>query len=190
MSTSYQAVIEQTVKGLGLDLVEVQRSAGGLLRVTIELPHVSGEPEQFVQVDNCERVTRQLQYVLEVEGVDYSRLEVSSPGIDRLLRHEPDLARFVGEVIDITLKNPIGQAGQQVGQGITVSRRKFRGTLEKTEAGWQIVWRDEVKPAKPGAKVSQKKLDAAAVNALGFEWHEIREARLAPIVSFKGRGIN
>jgi len=182
-----QAIIEQTVKGLGLDLVEITRSAGGLLRVTIELPHAVGEPERYVQVEDCERVTRQLQYVLEVEGVDYSRLEVSSPGIDRLLRHEVDLARFVGEVIDLTLKVPIGQAGQVAGQGITASRRKFRGTLEKANEAWQIVWRDEVKPVKPGAKVSQKKLDAAVQNALGFEWNEIREARLAPIVNFKGR---
>jgi ribosome maturation factor RimP len=192
-----QTIIEQTVKGLGLDLVEITRSAGGLLRVTIELPHAVGEAEQYVQVEDCERVTRQLQYVLEVEGVDYSRLEVSSPGIDRLLRHEVDLARFVGEIIDVTLKMPIGQAGQVSEQGIMVSRRKFRGTLEKTElsadakeqARWQIVWRDEPKPLKPGAKVSQKKIDAAAQNALGFEWSEIREARLAPIVNFKGRGI-
>ncbi len=190
MTSSYQTVIMQTVKGLGLDLVEVQRSAGGLLRVTVELPYVAGEPEQFVQVEDCERVTRQLQYVLEVEGVDYSRLEVSSPGIDRLLRDEADLARFTGRVIDITLKVPIGQAGQVAGQGITASRRKFRGMLERVNesARWQIVWRDEVKPVKPGARVSQKKLDAAAVNALGFEWHEVREARLAPIVNFKGQG--
>jgi ribosome maturation factor RimP len=199
MQTGYQQIIEQTVTGLGLDLVEITRSAGGLLRVTIELPHVVGEPETYVQVEDCERVTRQLQFALEVDAVDYSRLEVSSPGIDRLLRHELDLARFVGEVIDITLKMPIGNVGQVSEQGITVSRRKFRGTLEAIEgvdgagaqgaaAGWQIVWRDEPKPLKPGAKVSQKKIDAAVQNALGFEWDEIKEARLAPIVNFKGRG--
>jgi ribosome maturation factor RimP len=194
MSSGYSLIIEQTVTGLGLDLVEITRSAGGLLRVTIELPHVVGSAEQYVQVEDCERVTRQLQYALEVEAVDYSRLEVSSPGIDRLLRHELDLARFAGEVIDITLKTPIGQAGQVAGQGITVSRRKFRGTLEKVEGAgaagkisWQIVWRDEPQPLKPGAKVSQKKIDAAVTNALGFEWSEIKEARLAPIVNFKGR---
>jgi ribosome maturation factor RimP len=194
MQTGYQQIIEQTVKGLGLDLVEITRSAGGLLRVTIELPHVAGEPEAYVQVEDCERVTRQLQFALEVDAVDYSRLEVSSPGIDRLLRHELDLARFVGEVIDITLKMPVGNVGQVSEQGITVSRRKFRGTLEAVEAvqgaaaAWQIVWRDEPKPLKPGAKVSQKKIDAAVQNALGFEWSEIKEARLAPIVNFKGRG--
>jgi ribosome maturation factor RimP len=203
MQTGYQQIIEQTVTGLGLDLVEITRSAGGLLRVTIELPHVVGEPEAYVQVEDCERVTRQLQFALEVDAVDYSRLEVSSPGIDRLLRHELDLARFVGEVIDITLKMPIGNVGQASEQGITASRRKFRGILEAVEsmngtgtgtgakgaaAVWQIVWRDEPKPLKPGAKVSQKKIDAAVQNALGFEWDEIKEARLAPIVNFKGRG--
>jgi ribosome maturation factor RimP len=191
MSSGYSLIIEQTVTGLGLDLVEITRSAGGLLRVTIELPHVAGEPEQYVQVEDCERVTRQLQYALEVEGVDYSRLEVSSPGIDRLLRHEADLARFAGEIVDITLKMPIGQAGQVAGQGVTASRRKFRGTLERLEVAgkvtWQIVWGDEPKPLKPGEKVSQKKIDAAVQNALGFEWSEIKEARLAPIVNFKGR---
>ena len=194
MQIGYQQIIDQTVKGLGLDLVEITRSAGGLLRVTIEVPHVPGDPEVFVQVEDCERVTRQLQFALEVEAVDYSRLEVSSPGIDRLLRDERDLQRFVGQVIDITLKLPIGRAGQVSEQGIAASRRKFRGTLEAVDAQtvglakWQIVWRDEPKPLKPGAKVSQKKRDAAAQNVLGFEWNEIKEARLAPIVNFKGRG--
>jgi len=83
-----QDIIEQTVTGLGYQLVEVERSAGGLLRVTLDLPWQPGQPEQFVQVEDCEKVTRQLQFVLEVEGTAYSRLEVSSPGIDRPLRTE------------------------------------------------------------------------------------------------------
>jgi len=111
-----QQIVEQTVTGLGYDLVEIERSAGGLLRVTIDLPWqppVEGEPvvpEQFVTVEDCEKITRQLQFALEVDGTDYTRLEVSSPGIDRPLRHEQDFIRFVGEVIDLTLKEPIGPA--------------------------------------------------------------------------------
>lgn len=190
MSVSYLDVIEKTVSGLGFCLIEVQRSAGGLLRVTLEHPYVGGQPERLIQVEDCERVTRQLQYVLEVEGVDYSRLEVSSPGIDRLLKDEQDLARFVGSVVDITLKQPLGQAGQVVGQGISANRRKFRGMLERADAAWQITWRDEIKPIKPGARVSQKKLDARPLNVLGFEWIELREIRLAPIVDFKGLAHN
>ena len=45
---------------------------------------------------DCEQVGRQLQRVLEVEGVDYDRLEVSSPGLDRVLRKPADFRRFAG----------------------------------------------------------------------------------------------
>mgnify|MGYP001168857590 CR=1 FL=1 len=188
-----QQTVETTVAGLGYDLVEIERSAGGLLRVTIDLPWAGaaadGGSDAFVTVEDCEKVTRQLQYALEVENVDYRRLEVSSPGIDRPLRHEQDFERFAGEVIDITLKAPMGEAA--AGQ-VNANRKKFRGTLERTEGpggerGWQIVWRDEPAPAKPGQKVSQKKREAAPLHALGFRLDELRDARLAPIVDFKGR---
>ena len=94
-----QEIVEQTVTGLGYDLVEVVRSAGGLLRITIDLPWApSGQvaAEQFVTVEDCEKVTRQLLFALEVDGADFKRLEVSSPGIDRPLRHEKDFERFAG----------------------------------------------------------------------------------------------
>jgi ribosome maturation factor RimP len=185
-----QEIVEQTVTGLGYDLVEIDRSAGGLLRVTIDLPWVpQATAEQFVTVEDCEKVTRQLQFALEVDGVDYKRLEVSSPGIDRPLRHEKDFERFVGHVIDITLKAPIGLAA--AGQ-VSANRKKFRGTLERVQgtdgvAGWQIVWSDEP-PPRPGQRVSKKKVPAP-LQAMGFRLDELREARLAPIVSFKGRGM-
>ena len=183
-----QQIVEQTVTGLGYDLVEIERSAGGLLRVTIDLPWqapVEGEPvlpEQFVTVEDCEKVTRQLQFALEVDGVDYTRL-VSSPGIDRPLRHEQDFIRFAGEVIDLTLKEPMGAAA--AGQ-VSANRKKFRGTLERADdGGWQIVWSDEP-PVKPGQRVSKKRVPAP-LQALGFTLEELREARLAPLVDFKGR---
>ena len=185
-----QQIVEQVVTGLGYDLVEIERSAGGLLRITIDLPWVAPATDapaplldQFATVEDCEKVTRQLQFALEVDGVEYKRLEVSSPGIDRPLRHEQDFVRFEGSVIDITLKAPMGAAA--AGQ-VSANRKKFRGTLERAESGgWQIVWRDE--PAvKPGQKVSKKRVPAP-LQALGFTLDELRDARLAPIVDFKGR---
>ncbi|MCM2297598.1 ribosome maturation factor RimP [Rhodoferax sp.] len=192
-------IVEQTVSGLGYDLVEIDRSTGGLLRITIDLPWSppaeSGKAEsveQFVTVEDCEKVTRQLQYALEVDEVDYKRLEVSSPGIDRPLRHDQDFARFVGHVIDVTLKMPLGSAA--AGQ-VSPTRKKFRGVLERvesavgalapTEQAWQIVWRDEP-VTKPGQRISKKR-PPAPMQALGFVLSELKEARLAPIVSFKGR---
>ena len=187
-------IVEQTVAGLGYDLVATDRSAGGLLRITIDLPwspvQGSSDSEQLVTIEDCEKVTRQLQFALEVDGIEYKRLEVSSPGIDRPLRHEQDFERFVGRVIDITLKAAMGAAAQ----GLTsASRKKFRGRLERgkvvgSAAAWQIVWADEP-VVKPGQRVSKKRL-AAPLQVLGFTQEEIREARLAPIVSFKGRGAH
>ena len=183
-----QETIEQTVTGLGYDLVEIERTAGGLLRVTIDLPYQPGV-DQFINAEGCEKVTRQLQFVLEVEGADYARLEVSSPGIDRPLRHEKDFERFVGELVDLTLKAPIGVAAS-AGTTVSANRKKFRGTLERVELaegqfGWQIVWSDE--PAvKPGQKVSKNRIPAP-LQALGFTLDEIAQARLAPVVDFKGR---
>jgi ribosome maturation factor RimP len=177
-----QDIVEQTVTGLGYDLVEVERSAGGLLRVTIDHKWQAGREEQFVNVEDCERVTRQLQFALEVDGVDYKRLEVSSPGIDRPLRSESDFERFAGEVVDITLKKPVGEAADGK---VNANRKKFRGTLEKAEAGWQVVWSDEPE-SLPGRKVSKKK-EPAPLQALGFTLDEVKEARLASIVDFKGR---
>lgn len=189
-----QDIVEKTVTGFGYDLVEIERSAGGLLRVTIDhpwSPECEQGVDQFVTVEDCEKVTRQLQFVLEVDGIEYKRLEVSSPGIDRPLRHQRDFERFEGSVIDITLKAPMGTAAQ--GQ-VNANRKKFRGTLERVVpaegagqavAGWQIVWSDEP-VAKPGQRVSKKRVPAP-LQALGFTLDELRDARLAPIVSFKGR---
>ena len=188
-----QDIVEQTVRGLGYDMVEIERSAGGLLRITIDLPWTqpvadSVASEQYVTVEDCEKVTRQLQFALEVDAIEYKRLEVSSPGIDRPLRHAQDFERFAGCIIDITLKAPMGAAA---GGQVSANRKKFRGTLEKVvsqesvAAGWQIVWSDEP-VIKPGQKVSKKRA-LPPLQALGFTLDELRDARLAPIVNFKGR---
>ena len=210
---SWQQSVEQTVTGMGFDLVDLERSVGGLLRVTIDWPWVGsdGAAERSITVEDCERVTRQLQLLLEVEAVEYKRLEVGSPGIDRPLRHAADFERFLGSVIDVTLKQPIGAAAAQGGVAVAASRKKFRGTLERAAAAvaegaspgaaepeaakgapaassashWQIVWRDEP-VRKPGQPVS-KKAPPAPLQVLGFALDELREARLAPLVNFKGR---
>jgi ribosome maturation factor RimP len=182
-----QQIVEETVAGLGYELVEIERSAGGLVRITIDNIWAEGVDRldiPFVTVEDCEKINRQLMFALEVDGVEYRRLEVSSPGIDRLLRNERDLARFEGELIDITLKAPMGEAAAGL---VNALRKKFRGTLERAtaESTWQIVWSDAPEP-KPGARVSKKR-PPVPMQVLGFRLDELREARLAPVVDFKGR---
>lgn len=181
-----QDLVENAAAAAGVELVEIQRLPSGLLRVTIDTPWSPQQPDApAITVEDCERVTRQLQFALEVEGVDYHRLEVSSPGIDRLLRDERDFERFTGEIIDITLREPMGAAA---GGLVAAHRKKFRGQLHRAAdaaQGWEIHWTDEP-PPKPGQRVSKRR-PPPVVQVLGFQLHELREARLAPIVNFKGR---
>jgi ribosome maturation factor RimP len=170
----WTSAVERTVTGLGYDLVDVERVGGGLLRVTIDrVPghvYTTGESE-FVLVEDCEAVTRQLQYVLEVENADYSRLEVSSPGLDRPLRGERDFRRFVGEQVEILLKEPFQ------------ARKKFAGELQARENGWGLVL-----PAAPISKTQAKAGARADVEqVLDFTLDELQEARLVPVIDFKGR---
>jgi len=162
---SWQTAVETTVTGLGYDLVDCERSAsGGTLRVTIDKLAPQAAAGELIDVDDCEKVTRQLQYVLEVEGLEYSRLEVSSPGLDRLLNKPAHYARFAGQEIDVTLRSPF--------QG----RKKYRGVLSAqpdaaSDQAWRLVFDD-----------------GEAEQALDFTLDEVREARLVPVISFKGRG--
>ena len=188
---SQHADIETTVRGLGYDLVEVERGPGGLLRVTIDHPAPApGEAERFIQVDDCERVTRQLQHVLEVDGVAYERLEVSSPGLDRPLRHAADFTRFSGHEVEIGLKLPFK------------GRKRFRGELLAHGDGWRLVLAPTAAQAaakKHAASRSARARAAAAgplpeasaeaeeVKVLDFSLDEVREARLVPVIDFKGR---
>ena len=177
-----QDIVEQTVTGLGYELVEIERSAGGLLRITIDLPWNPGE-EQFVNVEDCEKVTRQLQFALEVEGAEYKRLEVSSPGIDRPLRTRKGFRAFCRRAGRHHAQGADGRGGGRPGGRQPQEVSRHAGARRR--GGWQIVWSDEP-PAKPGQKVSRKRAPAP-LQALGFALDELKEARLAPIVDFKGR---
>jgi ribosome maturation factor RimP len=165
---SLDLTVERTVTGLGYDLVETERAPRGLLRIYID--RVAGDPNgEFITVDDCEKVTRQLQHVLEVENFSYERLEVSSPGLDRLIRKPADFQRFVGQEVDVTLKLPF--------QG----RKKYRGVLHPLD---QAVVAEAVSADTAWRLVFS---DGKAEQALDFSLHEVREARLVPVVDFKGR---
>jgi ribosome maturation factor RimP len=172
----WREAIASTVGGLGYELVEVERAQRGLLRITIDRMPGRGYPRkhsddadagtldmgEFITVDDCEQVTRQLQYALEVEGMDYARLEVSSPGLDRPLKSEEHLQRFVGHAVSVTLKVPFQ------------NRKNWQGLLRAADGvaeggGWQLVF--------TAGKADQ---------VFGFKFDEVREARLVPVVDFKG----
>ncbi|HEY7238464.1 MAG TPA: ribosome maturation factor RimP [Burkholderiales bacterium] len=113
-----EKVVEPAVAGMGYELIDVQASNGGrLLRLFIDKPG-------GVTLDDCAAASRHLTRVLAVEGIDYERLEVSSPGLDRPLRKEADFARFAGQKAEVRMRTP-----DETG------RRKFVGVLRGAEAG-------------------------------------------------------
>ena len=93
-------LVETTVSGLGYELVDMERSGRGLLRVLIDKP-------DGISVDDCQVVSNQLTRLFMVENVDYDRLEVSSPGLDRPLKKEADFVRFAGEKVQLRLRMPL-----------------------------------------------------------------------------------
>jgi len=93
-------LVETTLNGLGYELVDLERSGRGMMRVFIDKP-------DGVTVDDCQIVSNQLTRLLLVENVDYDRLEVSSPGLDRPLKKEADFVRFAGEKAQFKLRMPI-----------------------------------------------------------------------------------
>ncbi len=183
---SWQQALERTVTGLNYDLVDVERSVGGLLRITIDrLPghlYATG-PGDSIVVEDCEIVTRQLQYLFEVEVVDYSRLEVSSPGLDRPLKKIADWRRFVGFEVEVTLLEPFE------------GRSKWRGELAVGDGddAWRLLLPPEKVLSRTASKRAAKLVAAGGAvtdtqQALDFVLGEVREARLVPLVDFKGRG--
>jgi len=111
--------VERTVGGLGYRLVDVERLGGGLLRVSLDA-------ENGIGLEDCERVSHQLSHLFAVEQVDYQRLEVSSPGLDRRLKGVEDFARFVGKEVNVQLHAPSTAAG---------GRKRLRGRLLQVVGG-------------------------------------------------------
>ena len=110
-------VTETTLEGMGCELVDARASGGGrFLAIFIDRPG-------GITVEHCAEASRQLTRVFEVEGIDYDRLEVSSPGLDRRLRKAADFVCFAGSKVDVKMRTPDASG-----------RRRFIGRL-RGEAG-------------------------------------------------------
>jgi ribosome maturation factor RimP len=92
-------LLEPTLAGMGYELVDVEQSAPGkLIRVFVD------KKNSAITLDDCVAISNHLGQLLAVEDIDYNRLEVSSPGLDRPLEKKADFIRFTGETVRIKLR--------------------------------------------------------------------------------------
>lgn len=153
--TDLYTLTEQAITGLGVELVDVERAALGLLRVTID-------KEGGINIEDCEAVSRLLSRVYEVENIDYKRLEVGSPGVDRPLRSLADFKRFAGERVEVKLRMPID------------NRKVFTGVLSlKDEQTNQFCLTFDVKKNE--------------IQVVEFFYEDVDKAKLDPVLDFKGK---
>ena len=168
MATDATTIVKATVAGLGFELVDFERAGGGMMRVYIDHP-------DGISVENCADVSNQLTRVLMVENIDYSRLEVSSPGLDRPLKTLEDFSRFLGIAVKVRLNVAID------------SRKRFDGVVESV-VGEAITFKlvddaattGKAKTLKRGnakARVEADPVDAKRITVL---LNDIERARLIP----------
>lgn len=157
-------LIEKTVTGLGYDLVDVEREGRGLLRVSID--QLPDSEIEGITIDDCTKISHQLTHLFMVENIDYERLEVSSPGLDRPLRKLLDFHRFAGLEAQIKLRMPIA------------GRKNYTGILHAPRAPQEGEPEEEV----IGLEFEGKEGPAL----LEFVLADVDKARLVPVIDFKG----
>lgn len=146
-------IVETSAGDLGFELVDLERTPGGILRVFID----TTDPQQMVTIDDCEALSRHLVHVLPVEGIDFDRLEVSSPGLDRPLTKPAHYQRFADQLVKLRLKQPLE------------GRRNFEGLL---------------RAAQDGTLSLEYEGKGGQMLVLNFQINEVERARLVPQVKF------
>jgi len=164
--TDLVSLTREALAAMDIDVVDVERAPLGLLRVTIDRPFAGDSGlTSDIKIEDCEQVSRQLARVYEVEGIDYKRLEVGSPGVDRPLKRAEDFERFVGERIEVRLRFPIE------------NQRTFQGVLQLSE--------NQDSDKRFVLQWQEKK---SSIKQVAFDVEDVERAKLDPLLNFKGRG--
>ena len=156
-------LVQKTVEGLGYDLVELDQGERGMVRVFIDCVVRPGEEARSITVEDCETVSHQLSRVLVVEDIPYTRLEISSPGLDRPLKKQADYVRFSGQEVVVKLRVPVAHMS---------NRKNFQGIVRASDESEQLVLEFEGKEGPA---------------TLTFLLADVDKARLVPHIDFRSR---
>jgi ribosome maturation factor RimP len=208
-SAALLALVERTLAGMGYELVELERAGGGLLRITLDhAPEANPAEgadeaeERHIGIEDCERVSRHLTHLFAVEDVDYDRLEVSSPGLDRPLRGARDFARFAGEMAKVQLFSAAEGRRRLRGQllGVVPScasddvpdggqRKAAEGGSGDPGPRIRMLLLPEAPPPPPRGVRRQRSRKAAPGEMIEFALADVEKARLAPQWEFDRSAI-
>ena len=160
-----QDIVAASVTGLGYELVDFEHSARGLMRVFIDKPDGIG-------VEDCASVSNHLTRVFLVEEIEFERLEVSSPGLDRPLKTLPHYQQYQGRQVKVKLNR------------LVEGRKRFDGVIEAVE-GETVVFgiaEDESAATSPKTpnKPRRKGAPAASKKLIHVPFESIDRARLIP----------
>jgi ribosome maturation factor RimP len=135
-------LLEKTVTQIGYELVDLEMSnRGKMLRLFIDKP-------EGISVEDCATVSNHVSRLLSVEmDVDYDRLEVSSPGLDRVLKKPADFVRFVGQRVKLKLRIPVE------------GRKNFVGVLQGMQDDNVLLERDAIVHSFALAGIEKARLD-------------------------------
>ncbi len=166
------------MSSLGLALVEVERAANGLLRVYIDRPDGNGS----VTVEDCSTVSNHLSHLFTVENVDYERLEVSSPGLDRVLKSAADFVRYQGQPVKVRLNSAVDARKRfsALVQSVAGSKVVFVLIDESDVDGVGNAGAKKRSNAKSKAKIKVDLTGVTAQQTITVELGQIEKARLIP----------
>jgi ribosome maturation factor RimP len=136
------ALLEKAVTQIGYELVDLEMSnRGKMLRLFIDKP-------EGISVEDCATVSNHISRLLSVEmDVDYDRLEVSSPGLDRVLKKPADFVRFAGQRVKLKLRIPVE------------GRKNFVGVLQGMEGDNVLLEHDAATHRFTLASIEKARLD-------------------------------
>lgn len=156
-------ISQQALASMDVEFVDIERAALGLLRVTIDRP-------EGVRIEDCEQVSKHLSRVFEVENIDYRRLEVGSPGVDRPLKTEADFKRFIGERVEVKLREAIDNQKFFSGELVDLT-----GSVGAAGIGASLPF---------GIEFEAKK---GEIRQVAFVFSDVERAKLNPVLDFKGK---
>lgn len=179
--------LKKRCRGLGYEFVDFERLPRGLMRITID-----SQAEGGVGVDDCEAVSNQITALFTVEGIDYERLEVASPGVERPLKRASEWARFVGRPAHVELYEPMKAEGFP-----EAGRRKLDGIILgiEGEPGNEVIsfsfeeldiarTPSQAAKSRQSGKAAKPKADPVHVT---FGINDVDRANLIAELDFKGK---